>query len=117
MVQRVECRIRNCAFNYDFYCFTLFCSTTASAIALFRQTQITYNHTELQILLLISTAVNLIDITDTLIPIKNTIIIIALKGAIRHFYFLQSPHCAANCLQHACSSGPDAIVCKSCATH
>ena len=31
--------------------------------------------------------------------------------------FLQSPHSAANCLQHVRSSGPDAIVCKSRATH
>ena len=31
--------------------------------------------------------------------------------------FIQSPHCIANCLQHACSSGPGAIVCKSHATH
>ena len=41
--------------------------------------------------------------------------IIAFKGAIRDF--LQSPHSAANCLQHAHSSGPGAIVCKSRATH
>ena len=34
------------------------------------------------------------------------IIIIAFKGAIRDF--LQSPHSAANCLQHVCSSGPGA---------
>ena len=43
------------------------------------------------------------------------IIIIAFKGAIRDF--LQSPHSAANCLQHARSSGPGVIVCKSRATH
>ena len=43
------------------------------------------------------------------------IIIIAFKGAIRDF--LQSPHSAANCLQHARSSGPGTIVCKSRATH
>ena len=43
------------------------------------------------------------------------IIIIAFKGAIREF--LQSLHSAANCLQHARSSGPGAIVCKSRATH
>ena len=43
------------------------------------------------------------------------IIIITFKGAIQ--YFLQSPHCAANCLQHVRSSGPGAIVCKSRATH
>ena len=43
------------------------------------------------------------------------IIIITFKGAIRDF--LQSPHSAANCLQHARSSGPGAIVCKSRATH
>ena len=34
------------------------------------------------------------------------IIIIAFKGTIRDF--LQSPHSAANCLQHICSSGPGA---------
>ena len=43
------------------------------------------------------------------------IIIVALKGAIPDF--LQSPHCAANCLQHVRSSGPDAIECKSRAAH
>ena len=43
------------------------------------------------------------------------IIIIAFKGAFRDF--LQSPHCAMNRLQHVCSSGPGAIVCKSRATH
>ena len=43
------------------------------------------------------------------------IIIIAFKGAIRDF--LQSPHSAANCLQHARSSGPSATVWKSRATH
>ena len=31
--------------------------------------------------------------------------------------FLQSPHCAANCLQRLPSSGPGAVVCKSRATH
>ena len=46
---------------------------------------------------------------------QHVIIIIAFKGAIRDF--LQSPHSAANCLQHVRSSGPGAIVCKSCATH
>ena len=43
------------------------------------------------------------------------IIIVAFKGAIRDF--LQSPHRAANRLQHVCSSGPGATVCKSLATH
>ena len=43
------------------------------------------------------------------------LIIIALKGAIRDF--LQSPHCAANRLQHARSSGLGATVCKPRATH
>ena len=38
-------------------------------------------------------------------------LIVALKGAI------QSPHCAANCLQHVRSSGLGATVCKSRATH
>ena len=32
-------------------------------------------------------------------------------------FFLQSPHCVANLLQHVRSSDPGAIVCKSCATH
>ena len=41
--------------------------------------------------------------------------IIAFKGAIPDF--LQSLHCAAIRLQHVRSSGPGAIVCKSCATH
>ena len=39
------------------------------------------------------------------------IIIIALKGTSQDF--LQSPHCAMNCLQHVRSSGQGAIVCKS----
>ena len=43
------------------------------------------------------------------------IIIITFKGVIRDL--LQSPHSAANCLQHVRSSGPSANVCKSCATH
>ena len=47
--------------------------------------------------------------------VHNITIIIALKGAIRDF--LQSPHSAANCLQHVRSSGPGAIVCKSRTTH
>ena len=37
----------------------------------------------------------------------NIMIIIAFKGAIQDF--LQSPHCAVNCLQHV----PGAILCKS----
>ena len=43
------------------------------------------------------------------------IIIIAFKGAIQDF--LQSPHSAANCLQHVRSRGQGAVVCKSRATH
>ena len=31
--------------------------------------------------------------------------------------FLQSPHCAANCLQHILSSGMGTIMCKSSTTH
>ena len=42
-------------------------------------------------------------------------IIISLKGAVRHF--LQSPHCATNCLQHVHSSGRGVIMCKLGATH
>ena len=40
--------------------------------------------------------------------------IIAFKGATRDIW--QSPHCAANRLQHVRSSGADAIVCKPHAT-
>ena len=43
------------------------------------------------------------------------IIIIAFKGTIRDF--VQSPHSAANCLQHVRLSGPGATMCKSPATH
>ena len=43
------------------------------------------------------------------------IIIITFKGAIRDL--LQSPHSAANCLQHVRSSDLGAIVCKSRAAH
>ena len=43
------------------------------------------------------------------------IIIIAFKDAVRNF--LQSPHSAANCLQHFRSSGPGATMYKSRATH
>ena len=35
----------------------------------------------------------------------------------RSLRFLQSPHCATNCLQHARPSGRGAIMCKSRATH
>ena len=42
------------------------------------------------------------------------VVVVELKGAIRDV--LQSPHCAANCLQHVRSSGPGAVVCKSRAT-
>ena len=42
------------------------------------------------------------------------LIIVAFKGAIRDFS--QSPHSAANRLQHVRSSGPGAIVCKPRAT-
>ena len=41
--------------------------------------------------------------------------IMALKGAIQDF--LRSNHCAANCLQHQCSCGHGAIMCKSFASH
>ena len=50
-----------------------------------------------------------------IIAIIIIIIVIAFKGAIRDF--LQSPHSAANCLQHVPSSGPGATICKSRATH
>ena len=50
-----------------------------------------------------------------IIMIMIIIVIIPFKFAIRDC--LQSPHCAANRLQHVRSSGPATIVCKSCATH
>ena len=50
-----------------------------------------------------------------MIVIIIIIIIITFKSAIRDF--LQSPHSAANCLQHVHSSGTGATVCKSRATH
>ena len=37
--------------------------------------------------------------------------------ARRNLRFLQSPHCATNCLQHIHSSGQGAVVCKSYANH
>ena len=45
----------------------------------------------------------------------TTITIIALKGAIQDL--LQSPHCAANCLQHVRSNGMSGTVYKSRVTH
>ena len=42
--------------------------------------------------------------------------LVAFKSAIEDF-LQQSPHCAANRLQHIRSSGPGAVVCKSRATH
>ena len=56
-----------------------------------------------------------IDNSLCIIIIIIIIIIIAFKGAIRDF--LQSPHSAANRLQHVRSSGPGATVCKSRETH
>ena len=53
-------------------------------------------------------------ITTTIIIII-IIIIILIKGAVQDF--MQSPHCAANCLQHVRSSDPGAIMRKSRATH
>ena len=54
-------------------------------------------------------------LSSTTGPNLIIIIIIAFKGAIRDF--LQSPHSAANCLQHVRSSGPGATMCKSHETH
>ena len=50
-----------------------------------------------------------------IIMMMMMMMMIAFKGAVRDP--LQSPHCAANCLQHVRSSGPGATVCKSRATH
>ena len=63
------------------------------------------------LLMIIITTTTTTTTTTTII----IIIIIVLKGANRDF--LQSPHCAANRLQHIRSSGPGIIVCKSRATH
>ena len=49
------------------------------------------------------------------IIIFEIIVIIVFKGAI--WDFVQSPHCAANRLQHVRSSGLGVILCKSHATH
>ena len=66
------------------------------------------------ILLIIMMILMMMMMMIIIVIIIIVIIIIALKGAIRDF--LQSPHCAANRLQHVRSSGPGAIVCKSRAT-
>ena len=50
-----------------------------------------------------------------MVLVMMMMIIITLKGAIRGF--VQSPPCAANCLQHVRSSGQGAIVCKSRVTY
>ena len=54
-----------------------------------------------------------------IIVVVIVITIIAFKGAIRDF--LQSPHCAANCLQHVRSSGPGRnrvqITCNTSSTY
>ena len=52
-----------------------------------------------------------------IIVVVVVIIIIINHIERRKSRFLQSPHCAANCLQHARSNGPGAVVCKSRATH
>ena len=52
--------------------------------------------------------------TVVVVVVVIIIIIIAFKGA--NGDFLQSPHCAANRLQHVRSSGTGTIVCKSRAT-
>ena len=49
------------------------------------------------------------------IIIMIVIIIIALKGTFQDIQL--PPHCTANCLQHARSSGLGEIMCKTCATH
>ena len=57
----------------------------------------------------------IIIIVIIIIMMMMMMMIIAFKGATRNF--LQSPHSAANCLQHARSSGSGEIVCKPRATH
>ena len=67
------------------------------------------------IIVIIVIIIIIIIIIILIIIIIIIVIIIEFKGAIRDL--LQSPHSAANCLQHVRSSGPGAIVCKSRATH
>ena len=59
-------------------------------------------------IIIITTTTTIIIITTT---IKNT------RIERRNSRFLQSAHCAANCLQYVLSSGQGAIMCKSRATH
>ena len=49
------------------------------------------------------------------VVITIMMMMMTLTGAIPDC--LQSPHCAANCLQPICSSGHRAVMCKSRATH
>ena len=53
--------------------------------------------------------------TTTTTTTMTTTTIKTLKGAVQDV--LQSPHSAANCLKHVCSSGHGTITCKSSATH
>ena len=53
--------------------------------------------------------------TTMMMMMMMMMMMITFKGAIQDF--VQSPHCAANCLQHVRSSGQGAIACKSRATH
>ena len=65
-------------------------------------------------IIIIVVVVIIIVVVVTTTTTTTIIIITAFKGAVRDL--LQSPHCAANCLQHVRSSGPGAIACKSLAT-
>ena len=67
------------------------------------------------IIIIIIIMIMIMIITMMMMIMIMIITIIALTDVIRDF--LQSPHCAANRLQHVRSSGPGAIVCKSRATH
>ena len=53
--------------------------------------------------------------SEVLLLLLLIITLITFKGAVQDF--LQCLHCAANRVQHICSSGLGKIVCKSCATH
>ena len=53
---------------------------------------------------------NVVVVVLKVVEVVVVAIIIALNCAIRDF--LQSPHCAANRLQHVRSNGPGAIMCN-----
>ena len=59
----------------------------------------------MRMIMLMIMRMRMIMMMRTRLRMRLIMITIALKGAIRDFSLLQSPHCAANCLQHVRSSG------------